>query len=53
MNALHDESRMAGAQADAKVARAPWRRPSFRALPVREAEIGVDVITSDGAFTTS
>ncbi len=40
-------------QADAKAPRAPWRRPSFRTLPARDAEIGVAVTISDGAFTTS
>jgi len=33
--------------------RAPWQRPSLRQLPARDAEIGVDVNVSDGAFTTS
>jgi hypothetical protein len=51
MNALHEES--GTTHEDAKVARAPWRRPSFRVLPVRDAEIGVAINVSDGAFTTS
>jgi hypothetical protein len=51
----HDDSGVISAakQADAKPPRAPWQRPSFRAMPAREAEVGVAVSVSDGAFTTS
>ncbi len=42
-----------GAGTEVKSARAPWRHPSFRIVPARDAEIGVDINVSDGAFTTS
>jgi hypothetical protein len=51
MNALHEECAMA--HEDTAAARAPWRRPSLRRMPARDAEVGVDVNASDGAFTTS
>jgi hypothetical protein len=40
-------------EAKTKLPRAPWQRPSLRAMPARDAEVGVAVNTSDGAFTTS
>ncbi len=51
----HDDVGVSGAskQTDAKPARAPWRRPSFRKMAARDAEVGVDINVSDGAFTTS
>ena len=52
----HDDSTGASSvakQPDAKPRRAPWQRPSLRQLPARDAEVGVSVNTSDGAFTTS
>jgi hypothetical protein len=53
MNALHEEGQTMGTHENAKAVRAPWRRPSLRRMPARDAEVGVDVNTSDGAFTTS
>jgi len=50
MNELHDET---DGETDVKSTRVPWRRPSFRTVPAREAEVGVAVTVSDGAFTTS
>jgi hypothetical protein len=55
MYECHDDTGAGGAlnAADAKPPRAPWRRPTLRALPARDAEVGVAVNVSDGAFTTS
>ena len=51
----HDDIGVTGAakQTDDRAPRAPWQRPSFRTMPARDAEIGVAVTVSDGAFTTS
>ena len=43
----------AASHLDTKPPRAPWQRPSLRTLPARDAEVGVAVSVSDGAFTTS
>ena len=51
MDAGHDDSSVT--QESAKVARAAWRRPRLRRLSARDAEVGVAVNVSDGAFTTS
>jgi hypothetical protein len=55
MNKLRDKTSVVASieKTPTKAARAPWSRPSFRALSARETEIGVDVDSSDGAFTTS
>ncbi len=51
----HDEAGLtaAASPAAAKPPRAPWHRPSLRTMPARDAEVGVAVNVSDGAFTTS
>jgi hypothetical protein len=51
----HDDTGVSSAanQAEPTPPRAPWQRPSLRAMPARDAEVGVSVNISDGAFTTS
>jgi hypothetical protein len=51
----HDDTGVTGTTklTEDRTPRAPWQRPSFRIMPARDAEIGVAVTVSDGAFTTS
>ncbi|MEI9885431.1 MAG: hypothetical protein WDN08_02840 [Rhizomicrobium sp.] len=53
MTEIHDKAAIGRAAEPVAAPLAPWRRPTMRVLPARQAELGVTLTGPDGSFTDS